>query len=116
MLEPTADILAALGQARRPGQLLVGFAAETASAGELQAQAAQKLRSKHVDLIVANDVSAPGVGFGHDTNAALVLGADGTVSEIPLADKRAVATAVLDAVVARRPPTNHPHDPSKEQP
>jgi phosphopantothenoylcysteine decarboxylase / phosphopantothenate---cysteine ligase len=116
VLEPTADILAALGRLRRPGQLLVGFAAETASAGELQAQAAQKLRSKNVDLIVANDVSAPDAGFEHDTNAAIVLGADGTVFEIPLADKRAVAAAVLDAVVARRPPTNHPPHPSKEQP
>jgi phosphopantothenoylcysteine decarboxylase / phosphopantothenate---cysteine ligase len=119
VLEPTTDILAALGQARRPGQILVGFAAETASADGLRAQAAQKLRTKHVDLIVANDVSAPGVGFEHDTNAVLLLGADGTATEIPLADKRAVAAAVLDAVVARRPPANqspHPNNPSKEQP
>jgi phosphopantothenoylcysteine decarboxylase / phosphopantothenate---cysteine ligase len=93
VLEPTTDILAALGQARRPGQVLVGFAAETASAGELRAHAAQKLRAKHVDLIVANDVSAPGVGFEHDTNAVLLLGADGTATEIALIDKRAVAAA-----------------------
>jgi phosphopantothenoylcysteine synthetase/decarboxylase len=56
------------------------------------------------------------VGFEHDTNAALVLGADGTVSEIPLTDKRVVAAAVLDAVVARRPAVNNPSNPSKEQP
>jgi len=120
MLEATVDILAALGRQRRPGQLLVGFAAETASAGELRAQAAHKLASKHVDLIVANDVSAPGVGFGHDTNAVLLLGADGTAMDIPMADKRAIAAAVVDAVAARLPaPGDHPDsaaNPNKEQP
>jgi phosphopantothenoylcysteine decarboxylase / phosphopantothenate---cysteine ligase len=110
VLEPTTDILGALGAARWPGQVLVGFAAETASAEELRAQAAQKLRAKRVDVIVANDVAAPGVGFEHDTNAVLLLGADGTAIEIPLADKRVVAAAVIDAVVARRP--NNPSNSS----
>jgi phosphopantothenoylcysteine decarboxylase/phosphopantothenate--cysteine ligase len=98
VLEPTADILAALGARRRPGQVLVGFAAETS---DPRAEAAAKLRRKGIDLIVANDVSAPGVGFGHDTNAVVVLDADGGAVEVPLTGKRAVAAAVLDAVVAR---------------
>jgi phosphopantothenoylcysteine decarboxylase/phosphopantothenate--cysteine ligase len=98
VLEPTPDILAALGARRRPGQVLVGFAAET---HDLQAEAAAKLRRKGVDLIVANDVSAPGVGFGHDTNAVVVLDADGGAVEVPLTGKRAVAGAVLDLVIAR---------------
>src|SRR5690606_24409844 len=67
-LEPTVDILAAVGAQRRPGQTIVGFAAETA---DLRANAADKLARKGIDLIVANDVSAPGVGFEHDTNAVL---------------------------------------------
>jgi phosphopantothenoylcysteine decarboxylase / phosphopantothenate---cysteine ligase len=103
VLEPTADILSALGRARRPGQVLVGFAAETAHAdrSDLRSYAQDKLRSKALDVIVANDVSAPGVGFEHDTNAVLILGADGTSSDVPLSDKRAVAAAVLDFVAGR---------------
>jgi phosphopantothenoylcysteine decarboxylase/phosphopantothenate--cysteine ligase len=115
VLEPTPDILAALGQVRRPGQLLVGFAAETASAGDLRTYAADKMRQKHLDLIVANDVSAPGVGFEHDTNAVLVLAADGAAFEVALSDKRAVAAALLDAVVNRRPPTTNHLNSGKEQ-
>jgi phosphopantothenoylcysteine decarboxylase/phosphopantothenate--cysteine ligase len=100
VLEPTTDILAALGKRRRPGQVLVGFAAET---GDLRANAGAKLKRKGVDLIVANDVSAPHVGFEHDTNAAVILGADGSATEVPLMDKRAVADVVLDLALARRP-------------
>ena len=68
VLEPTTDILAELGRRKRPGQVLVGFAAET---GDLRAGRRAKLRAKRLDLIVANDVTAPGAGFGHDTNAAM---------------------------------------------
>jgi phosphopantothenoylcysteine decarboxylase/phosphopantothenate--cysteine ligase len=50
--------------------------------------------------MVANDVSAPGVGFDHDTNAVTIIGADGTVTEVPLAGKHAIADAVFDMVVA----------------
>jgi phosphopantothenoylcysteine decarboxylase/phosphopantothenate--cysteine ligase len=95
VLEPTTDILAELGARRRPGQVLVGFAAET---DDLRANAADKLRRKGLDLIVGNDVSAPGVGFEHDTNAVVILGGDGTSVEVPLSDKRAIARAVLDAI------------------
>ena len=98
-LEPTVDILAALGAQRRPGQTIVGFAAET---GDLRANAAEKLARKGADLIVANDVSEPGVGFEHDTNAVVILGADGSVQDLELADKRAIARSILDAVSTTR--------------
>jgi phosphopantothenoylcysteine decarboxylase/phosphopantothenate--cysteine ligase len=112
LLEPTTDILAALGRDKRPGQTLVGFAAET---GDLRANAADKLRRKRLDLIVANDVSAPGAGFEHDTNEVLILAADGTTTPVALADKRAVASAVLDAVVAWRSSARTPTHPDQEQ-
>ena len=81
--------------------MLVGFAAETS---DLLENAAAKLVAKGVDLIVANDVSAPGVGFGHDTNAVVVIDAQGVVVEVPLSDKREVARVVVDAALrARRP-------------
>jgi phosphopantothenoylcysteine decarboxylase / phosphopantothenate---cysteine ligase len=101
-LERTEDILAALGQAKRPGQVVVGFAAETSN---VRAYAADKLARKGADLIVANDVSAPGVGFAHDTNAVTIIGADGSVVEVPLTDKSAVAQAVLNAAASRLPDT-----------
>jgi phosphopantothenoylcysteine decarboxylase/phosphopantothenate--cysteine ligase len=104
VLEPTPDILAALGRAKRPGQTLVGFAAETT---DVAANAAGKLRRKGLDLIVANDVSAPQAGFEHDTNHVVVLDADGVATDVPLMDKRGVARAVLDAVLARRGTTRH---------
>jgi phosphopantothenoylcysteine decarboxylase/phosphopantothenate--cysteine ligase len=99
VLEPTPDILAGLGARKRPGQTLVGFAAET---NEVVANAADKVRRKNLDLVVANDVSAPGVGFEHDTNAVMLLRGDGSREDVPLADKRAVARAVLDAVLDLR--------------
>lgn len=95
VLEATNDILAELGRRRRPGQVLVGFAAETDDVPE-RAQA--KLVAKGVDLMVANDVSAPQVGFDHDTNAVTIFGADGTTTDVALAAKDAVADAVLDRV------------------
>jgi len=99
VLEPTPDILAGLGARKRPGQTIVGFAAET---DEVRENAAAKLAAKGADLIVANDVTAPGAGFEHDTNHVVILNADGTEHEVPLADKRAIARAVFDAVIQRR--------------
>jgi phosphopantothenoylcysteine decarboxylase/phosphopantothenate--cysteine ligase len=99
VLEPTPDILAGLGSRKRPGQTIVGFAAET---DEVRENAAAKLAAKGVDLIVANDVTAPGAGFEHDTNHVVILNADGTEHEVPLADKRAIARAVFDVVIQRR--------------
>ncbi len=98
-LRPTVDILAELGAAKADGQTLVGFAAETT---DVAAHAAAKLAAKRVDLLVANDVSAPGVGFEHDTNEVLILHPDGQQHLVPLSDKRSVARAVLDAVAGIR--------------
>ena len=97
VLEPTADILAELGRRKRAGQVLVGFAAET---GDVRPGAEEKLRRKGLDLIVANDVTRPGVGFGYDTNAATLLDAAGNWTEVGLTTKRALAAVVVDAVTA----------------
>jgi phosphopantothenoylcysteine decarboxylase/phosphopantothenate--cysteine ligase len=99
VLEPTPDILAALGATKRPGQILVGFAAET---HDVVANAEIKLRRKNLDLIVANDVSAPHVGFQHDTNAVTLLRPGGQVSTVSLTDKRSVARAILRCVAELR--------------
>jgi phosphopantothenoylcysteine decarboxylase/phosphopantothenate--cysteine ligase len=98
-LEPTVDILAELGASRRPHQTLVGFAAETT---EVAAHAQAKLAAKGADLLVANDVSAPQVGFEHDTNAVVIYAAHGPSIDVPLSSKDQVANAVLDAVLAHR--------------
>jgi len=95
VLEPTTDILAELGRRKRPGQVLVGFAAET---GDVRAGAADKLRRKRLDLVVANDVTAPGAGFGGGTNAATLLDAAGNWTDVPLTTKRQLASVVLDVV------------------
>ncbi len=97
VLEATPDILAGLAARRRPDQVLVGFAAETHDA---LARGRRKLERKGVDLLVVNDVSAPGAGFDHDTNAVVILGADGSTTEIPLTSKDAVANGVLDRAIA----------------
>ena len=98
ILEPTHDFLEDLGRHKPSGQVLVGFAAETDS---VEDNARQKLARKRLDLIVANDVSAEGVGFEHDTNSVVILGADGSRTEVPLTTKEAAADAVLDAVSHR---------------
>lgn len=99
LLEPAPDILAGLGADRTDDQVLVGFAAETQ---DLAANAMSKLQRKNVDMIVANDVSAPGVGFAHDTNAVTIYSSDGSSTDVALTSKRAVAAAVFDRVVAIR--------------
>ena len=98
VLEPTPDIIAGLAARRRPGQVLVGFAAETDDA---MARGRRKLDRKGVDLLVVNDVSAPGAGFDHDTNEVTILEPGGRATVVPLQSKRAVADAILDRVVAR---------------
>jgi phosphopantothenoylcysteine decarboxylase / phosphopantothenate---cysteine ligase len=99
VLEPTPDILANLRAHKRPGQTFVGFAAET---GDLRKNAEVKLASKGLDLIAANDVTAPDAGFEHDTNRVTLLFADGTTQDVPLAEKRRVARTIFDAVLERR--------------
>jgi phosphopantothenoylcysteine decarboxylase/phosphopantothenate--cysteine ligase len=95
VLEPTVDVLAALGRAKAPHQIVVGFAAETERVRE---HAADKLAAKRVDLMVANDVSSPDSGFEVDTNRALLLHSSGRVEELPLLTKDALAGVVLDRV------------------
>jgi len=94
-LEPTPDLLAgAVATARRlrPVPVIVGFAAETGSL----ARAVEKLHRKGADLLVANDVSEPGSGFGTETNRVTLLAADGPAEGWPLLTKREVADRLLD--------------------
>jgi phosphopantothenoylcysteine decarboxylase / phosphopantothenate---cysteine ligase len=94
-LIPNPDILAGLADVNI---VKVGFAAETE---DLIAHARSKLERKKVDMIVANDVSAPGSGFGTDTNQVVLLTRDGA-SELPLLPKRAVADHILDKILSLR--------------
>jgi phosphopantothenoylcysteine decarboxylase/phosphopantothenate--cysteine ligase len=109
-LEPTPDLLAEIARIARgldpageptrepaaPAPLLIGFAAET---GSLE-RAAKKLRAKRLDLLVANDVTEPGSGFGTDTNRVVILDAAGGRDELPLLPKREVAERLLDRIAA----------------
>ena len=93
-LEPTEDILRTLSR-HRTRQILVGFAAETEA---LLPHARKKLQDKDLDLIVANDITDEGAGFGSDRNAATMLGRDGTEISLPLMPKRQMADRILDAL------------------
>jgi phosphopantothenoylcysteine decarboxylase/phosphopantothenate--cysteine ligase len=93
-LEQTTDILSTIS-GQRTTQLLIGFAAET---HDLLLHAREKLASKGLDLIVANDVTRPGAGFGSDFNAATLIARDGHTTDIPLKSKRELADDILDAV------------------
>jgi phosphopantothenoylcysteine decarboxylase/phosphopantothenate--cysteine ligase len=98
-LEPTEDILASLTSTRSPGQTVVGFAAEHGEGGTDRARA--KLARKSADLIVLNDVSAPGIGFESEQNAVTLIDAS-TEIEVPLAPKDTIADAILDRVAHLR--------------
>ncbi|MGI9859882.1 bifunctional phosphopantothenoylcysteine decarboxylase/phosphopantothenate--cysteine ligase CoaBC [Moorella naiadis] len=93
-LEPTEDILATLAQVRQ-NQLLVGFAAETE---DLLANAGHKLAAKGLDLIVANNITRPGAGFGSETNIATLIYPGGQYQELPQLPKLEVAYRILDAI------------------
>ncbi|MDT0532757.1 bifunctional phosphopantothenoylcysteine decarboxylase/phosphopantothenate--cysteine ligase CoaBC [Micromonospora sp. DSM 115977] len=93
------DIAAELGRRRRPEQVLVVFAAET---GDAEANGRAKLARKRADLVVINEVGSDKV-FGAETNAATVIGADGSVSRMPERSKEDLADGVWDLVVARLP-------------
>jgi phosphopantothenoylcysteine decarboxylase/phosphopantothenate--cysteine ligase len=97
VLEPTPDILGMLAERKQPGQVVVGFAAETEKVRE---HAAEKLTAKRVDVMVANDVSAPDAGFEVDTNQAVLLYSSGSWEDTPVLDKRELAGLILDRVVA----------------
>jgi phosphopantothenoylcysteine decarboxylase/phosphopantothenate--cysteine ligase len=93
-LTKNADILAELGRRKR-SQLLVGFAAETE---ELVAHAREKLEGKNLDLIVANDVTLPGAGFGTDTNIVKLLYRDGRAEELAQMGKDELAGIIIDRI------------------
>ena len=95
-LAPTPDILVSTIPARRPGTVVVGFALETT---DVIANARTKLAKKELDLVVANDATEPGAGFGTDTNRVTFVGRDGIEERLPLLEKREVADAILDRVV-----------------
>jgi phosphopantothenoylcysteine decarboxylase/phosphopantothenate--cysteine ligase len=94
-LEPTADVLAGLGVSRRPGQVLVGFAADSAVPGLERARA--KLAAKNADLVVYNDVSRADIGFDVDENEVTLIAATGE-RQVPKASKHAIAAEILDEV------------------
>lgn len=98
-LVPNPDILAELGRMKRPGQLLVGFAAET---GHPIDEARRKLAAKNCDLLVANDVTEAGAGFDVDTNRVHIVARSGEVESLPLMTKEAVAGALLERIAALR--------------
>ena len=98
-LAPTGDIVAEVARRRRPEQLVIGFAAE---AERVLENAAQKLRDKHLDLIVVNDVTQEGAGFEVDTNIVTLLFPDGRAVPLPKMTKFDVANRVLDEVAELR--------------
>jgi len=94
-LEPNPDILASAAR-KKGGRLIVGFAAETENVAE---NARKRLQTKKADLIVANDVTAEGAGFGVDTNIVTLFARDGRDLPLPKMTKREVAHRILDEVV-----------------
>lgn len=97
-LERTTDILAWLGEHRREGQVLCGFAMETEHMVE---HAKEKLTRKHVDMIAANNVKVAGAGFGTDTNVVTLITEDG-VEELAKMSKEEVASRIVDALLRLR--------------
>ena len=95
-LVPTADVLRAVSESVRP-PVLIGFAAEY---GDPEAEAARKCREKGCDLVVGNDISQPGTGFGADDNRAVLVEADGSVERTGLVSKRELAERIWDRALA----------------
>jgi phosphopantothenoylcysteine decarboxylase/phosphopantothenate--cysteine ligase len=99
-LEPTADIISGLATRRRPGQVLVGFAAEHGEGAV--AYGRDKLERKGLDAVVVNDIARPGIGFDAADNEVTIVTAGGE-RPIPRASKAAIARAILAEVQSRRP-------------
>ena len=97
-LTQTPDVAAAVGKTKKEGQTLVGFAAET---NDVLQNAQKKLAKKNLDLIVANDVTAPGAGFDVDTNVVTFVTKDG-LEKLPMMKKTEVADALLDRILRAR--------------
>ena len=98
-LKETNDIARALGESKRPGQQLIGFALETQ---DEKKNALLKLERKHLDAIVLNSLRDAGAGFGTDTNRVTVITADGQSAELPLQSKAAIANGIIDAISRNR--------------
>ncbi len=96
-LVPTKDILLGVAE-RKLGKLVVGFAAETQNLVE---SALEKLQKKNLDLIVANDISAPGIGFQSDSNQVTIIDREKNIENIPLKPKREIADLLLDRILSR---------------
>ena len=92
------DVAKAVGEIKKPGQILVGFAAET---DHLEKNAVSKLKKKNLDMIVANDVTRPGAGFNVDTNIATLITKGGS-EEQPMQTKRQLADVILDRIISLR--------------
>ena len=95
-LERTEDTLQYLGDHKKEGQLLCGFAMETSG---LEERAFKKLKKKNLDMICANNVKVEGAGFGTDTNVVTMITADG-MEQLPLLSKHEVAMRILDRLKA----------------
>lgn len=93
----TPDILKTLGARKQPGQIMVGFAAETEN---LLENALHKLAAKNLDIIVANDITMEGAGFAIDTNIVTIIDRNGEITALPKMTKRDVATAIIDKIAA----------------
>ncbi len=97
-LVSTDDILLSTRDVRRPGSIMVGFALET---GNAVAEGTRKLREKDLDLVVINDATEPGAGFGTTTNRVTLVDREGRVEPLSLLPKRDVAEVILDRTEAR---------------
>ncbi len=116
-LAPVPDLLAGLARARRGDRpFLVGFAAETSGGEALAARAMAKLQEKGCDAIVANDVSAPGIGFGADDNAVTVFFRGGERVALPRAAKRSIADRLWALIGPRLSGAAKPVSVSAEAP
>jgi len=100
ILEPTADILLEVARKKEkinPSLRVIGFAAESQ---DILANARKKMETKHLDMIVANDITSPRAGFGVDTNQVTLLFSDGSVEELPLMSKSDVAEKIIQKLIS----------------
>lgn len=105
-LQKNPDILQELGRIKQPHQILVGFAAET---NNLVESARQKIEKKNLDLLIANDVTMPGAGFGVDTNIVKLIFPDRKIIDLPLMEKTRLADRILDEILILRSRRSNVH-------
>ena len=97
-LEKTKDILAALGEDKKNGQFLAGFALETNNEREY---AKNKLKAKNADMIILNSLRDENAAFGYDTNKVSIFFADGTEKQLSLAAKKEIADQIVDLIIQK---------------